>query len=181
VENGRKSNHPRTLRVPNDLPNAPGDAISGAVAAPSPTIVDGPLIQKIFFVSRFRRPKGFAFEGDGCPGHKINFICRGRAREECGGRSYELGAGTAIWYHETERIRGRVIKAPWAFYSVNFIAPSLPPPNHENRLFRLPGRGILDQCEDLLKSWQDTSVPSLVRFFRVKARLSQAIRGDAHG
>lgn len=145
------------------------------MAAPSPTIVEGPTIEKIVFVSRFERRKGFSYEVDSCPGHQINVVRAGCSAEECGGRRYESRVDTGAWYHEAERLRGRVTEAPWVFYSINFIAPSLPPPSFEKRFFRLPNKAVLGCCEDLLKAWQDTAVPRLARFFRAKAHLLQML------
>ncbi len=121
------------------------------MAIESPTIVEGPTVQKIFFVSRFERPKGFSFEVDCCPGHPVNIVLKGRARKECGGRAYEPSAGTAVWYHEAERLQGRVVKAPWVFYSINFIAPLLPPPRFEHRFFRVPSWDILSMARGLVQ------------------------------
>src|SRR6185295_17202863 len=101
------------------------------VAAHSSTIVEGLPLEKVLFVARMERGPGFSFDQYSLPGHHLNVVKRGRVEIECNGRQYELGRGDLIWYHEVEQVRGRVLTAPWLYYTVNFVAPSLPPPNFE--------------------------------------------------
>ena len=41
----------------------------------------------------------------------------------------------AVWYHDNEAVTGRIVRAPWVFYTVNFLAPRLPPPPCEDRVW----------------------------------------------
>ncbi len=92
-------------------------------------------IQDILLVDLFcRRRNGYRFEATSLPGHLVQLVIRGRVRLECNGRHYTLTPGCLIWYHEDELVRGQVIESPWEFYSVNFTAPSLPPPAFEERV-----------------------------------------------
>src|SRR3954463_7172435 len=100
-------------------------------------------VEGVLLVARVERPEpGFRFEASSLPGHLVHVIARGRVDQECNGRRYELRARTAIWYHEDELVRGTVLE-PWTFYTVNFIAPGLPPPDFSERLFRPPGPATL--------------------------------------
>src|SRR5690242_1297274 len=96
-----------------------------------PTVGSSP-IEDILLVAEFRREKGFSFETTSLPGHMVHVIVSGRVHLEVSGRHYDLRRGQGIWFHEDEHQRGAVIEAPWIFYSVNFIAPTLPPPAFES-------------------------------------------------
>ena len=64
------------------------------------------------------------------------------------------GPGTAVWYHENEAVEGRILKAPWVYYTVNFHAARLPPPPFEQRVWR-PGAAVGDRFQSLLDAWRD--------------------------
>jgi len=145
------------------------------MAVRSPTIVEGFPIEKVSFVARMERGEGFTYDQYSLPGHHLNVVKRGRVHVECNGRTYELSRGSVIWFHETEQCRGRVVEAPWVYYTLNFVAPSLPPPNFEHRCLQLPGKEALRQFERLLEAWQDVSVPHLVRGLRVQSRLLEIL------
>ena len=87
-----------------------------------------------------RRRQGFRFTATSLPGHLVQFILKGRVRQSCNGRVYDLGPGDVIWYHEDEWVEGVVREAPWIFYSVNFLAPGLPPPDYARRVVRPRGK-----------------------------------------
>ncbi|HEY3236153.1 MAG TPA: AraC family transcriptional regulator, partial [Polyangiaceae bacterium] len=74
--------------------------------------------------------------------------------------------------HEDELVRGVLLKAPWTFYSVNFVAPALPPPDFENRL--MPGhRRLRPLFQQLHDAWRAEAAP--VRELRVQSLLLQIL------
>jgi AraC-like DNA-binding protein len=138
-----------------------------------PTVGTSP-IQSILLVKLIRHVASHVFEATSLPGHLIHLVLRGRVHQECNGREYDLRPGTVIWYHEDELVRGHVLKGPWHFYSINFIAPSLPPPNFESRLF-FPSKQIRKPFTEIFKAWNDTSQAPSIRGFRVHASLLQIL------
>ncbi len=97
-------------------------------AGPSP-------IEGIRLVARFERAQpDFAFTATSLPGHLIHLVVAGDVEQTCNGRRQHLTPGTIVWYHEDEWVAGRVLRAPWVYYSVNFSAPTLSPPDFAQRL-----------------------------------------------
>jgi len=153
-------------------------ASRGSNVMNSATIVGQSPVLKVMVVSRLvRKEEGFTYDEPSLPGHHIQIVRRGRIRMETGGRIYEIAPGGSIWFYENELVHGQVLEAPWEFYGVNFLAPSLPPPDFEARFRRLPRELILARAEDLYRTWMDTSVPPLVRLLRVQAGLLQLLGG----
>lgn len=140
---------------------------------PLPTVGSSP-IEDVLLVAKFRRDKGFSFETTSLPGHLLQVVISGRVHLEVSGRQYELRRGNLIWFHEDEHQRGQVVDSPWIFYSVNFIAPSLPPPSFETRLLSVDKK-VIEQFEGLLSVWSDSAVPQAVREFHVHATLLQLL------
>lgn len=100
----------------------------------APAIFGSP-IQSILLMERLERhDPDWRFQANSLPGHLLHFVLQGRVVQECNGRRCELQPGSLLWYHEDELVRGEVLEAPWIWYSVNFIAPELPPPPFEARL-----------------------------------------------
>lgn len=122
-----------------------------------------------------RKEKGYTYESICIPGHQLNVVVRGRVRMETCGRTYLAGRGDVLWFHEAEPLHLVVIEAPWEFYGINFIAPSLPPPDYIHRRIPLPRIELLDQFEELLRQWLDTSVSQMVRTMRVQGTLLQLL------
>lgn len=132
-------------------------------------------IQSVLLVTRFDRcEKALRFDAHSLPGHLIQLVTAGKVYQECNGREYILRPGCAIWYHEDETVRGSVIESPWVYYSVNFIAPSLPPPDFESRLL-LAKPVVHDQFKRLFQIWNDSRLPPATRDLRVHACLSEII------
>ena len=121
-----------------------------------------------------RRQKGYEFVSSSLPGHLIQAVIEGHTRHDANGRLYELGPRSLIWYHEDELVRGRVIEAPWRFFTVNFIAPALSPPPFEARV-RGVGAAVMKRLEALVLAWRNTSVAPAERELRVHARLSELL------
>ncbi len=124
---------------------------SRPTAAGSPV---GPApIEGVLLVERFERPRGLRFEASSLPGHLLHVVVRGRVRQSCNGRAYDLGPRSAIWYHEDETVVGEVL-APWTFYSVNFLAPAMPPPELGERELAVRWPAAPRACARLLAAWR---------------------------
>lgn len=133
-----------------------------------PSIGSSP-IESIRLVSQFeRRTPDLEFQATSLPGHLIHLVVKGQVEQRCNGLQQHLSPGTVVWYHEDEWVEGRIIKAPWIYYSVNFAAPTLAPPDFEARL-RPNHQKTLPLFRDLHQAWQ--LPPSSERDYRCQARL----------
>lgn len=113
-----------------------------------------------------------SFQATSLPGHLLHLVLSGEVEQTCNGRRQYLKPGSVVWYHEDEWVEGRVIRAPWVYYTVNFSAPTLPPPDFEVRL--IPDQSDLeDTFAALHADWQNP--PSLHRDFQCQARLLQLL------
>ena len=135
-------------------------------------------VQEILLVDRFSfRRRDYEFSATSLPGHLLHLVVSGQVRQECNGREYILRPGSVMWYHEDELVRGQSIQAPWVFYSVNFLAPGLPPPPFETRLIAQQFR-LRPLFERLLAAWRDTSEVGLTRrSFKCHALLLEILGG----
>jgi AraC-like DNA-binding protein len=132
--------------------------------------LEGGLIQGVVLVDRLTRPAANAFHAPSLPGHLLHFVVQGEVEQEVSGQRQRLVPGTAVWYYENEAVQGRILKAPWVYYTVNFTAARLAPPPFEQRVWRAgPAMGNCFQA--LLSAWRDTSVPPIARHVRVFALL----------
>jgi AraC-like DNA-binding protein len=113
------------------------------------------------------------FTATSLPGHLLHYVMRGRVRQQCNGRFYELCAGSVLWYHEDEWVQGEVLETPWEFYSINFIAPTLPPPPFEARLFHFPRVGMRNLFASMIDAWKSENESS--RLFRLHENLLQIL------
>ena len=127
-------------------------------------------IEAVLLVELLERPHPFTFEATSLPGHLIQVVLHGRVHQLCNGRAYDLTDRTAIWYHEDELVQGES-SAPWLFYSINFIAPSLPPPDFSSRLIRPPWPQTLACCKALHAVWHHQRMAPQQRSLEVHAAL----------
>jgi AraC-like DNA-binding protein len=74
-------------------------------------------------------PVGEQFTATSLPGHLLHFVITGCVEQTCDGRPSGLRPNSVMWYHQDELVQGKATKGPWRFYSVNFIAEALPPPD----------------------------------------------------
>lgn len=133
-----------------------------------PAVGPSPL-ESIRLVERFeRRERGYAFTATSLPGHLIHLVVAGEVEQVSGGRRQLLRPGAVVWYHEDEWVEGRVRRAPWIYYSVNFAASTLAPPDFEHRLVTAPP-GLEQTFAALLKAWR--SAPSAERNWRCQSQL----------
>jgi len=112
---------------------------------PGSTVGSSPIQNILLAKKIIRDQEESTFTATSLPGHLLHCVIRGRVRQQCNGRSYELRAGSVLWYHEDEWVQGEVLETPWEFYSINFIAPTLPPPPFDARLFHFPRAAITSQ------------------------------------
>ncbi len=90
--------------------------------------------------------------------HDLGFhlVVAGEVDQTCNGRRQRLTPGCVVWYHEDEWVEGRVLQAPWIYYSVNFAASTLGPPDFEHRL--RPGlAGLQERFAALHAAWDATA------------------------
>jgi AraC-like DNA-binding protein len=136
--------------------------------------IEGTLIQAVALVDRLTRPTASRFHAPSLPGHLIHLVVEGEVEQEVSGQLQHLSPGTAVWYHENETVQGRILKAPWTIYTVNFMAARLPPPPFERRVWKA-GPSLEDRFRDLLIAWRDESVPPITRHIRVFSRLLELL------
>ena len=103
------------------------------------------------------------------PGHLLQLTTMGVVAHEIEGRRYVIRTGDLAWFHEDELVRVDV-RERWAFYTLNFIAPGLPPPPFEGRV-RKGGPDIQRQFHKLLREWRTTDRDPARREMCVQARL----------
>ena len=126
---------------------------------PFPPVGPG-CVESVLVVNRYERTTGHIGQASSQPGHLLQLATSGR--------SYEIHAGSLIWYHENEWVRTRVLQGPWIFYSVNFIAPTLTPPPFEQRV-RQVGAATRRAVLHLYDVWRDLGTPPQTRQLRVQA------------
>ena len=85
-----------------------------------------------------------------------------------------FGAGDAIWYYENEPVQGSVLRAPWVFYTVSFLAPSLPPPPLDQRVCPAT-EGTVERMSRLLDVWRAVDLPGVQRHLQVHSLLLAVI------
>jgi len=131
-------------------------------------------IQNILLAILNRREGAYRnFTATSLPGHLLHYVVRGRVRQQCNGRFYELRAGSVLWYHEDEWVQGEVLETPWEFFSVNFISPTLPPPPFDARLFHFPRARMRNLFASMVDAWQCEN--ETLRLFRLHRNLLQIL------
>jgi AraC-like DNA-binding protein len=125
----------------------------------SDTIGPSP-IESIRLVRRFRIDGDGTRHGTSLPGHMFHFMVRGKVHRVCDGRTYALASPALIWYHECESLTLRVSERPVVFYSVNFTAPSLPPPAFEARVLRNLPHHLEAAFRQLVTAWSLADDPA---------------------
>jgi AraC-like DNA-binding protein len=137
---------------------------------PKPLPVEGSLIQSVVLVDRLTRTEVSRYHAPSLPGHLLHFVVAGEVEQSVSGRLQHLVPGTAIWYHEDEAVEGHILKAPWIYYTVNFLALRLPPPPFDQRVWKARA-AVADCFQALLAAWRNTCVPPIIRHVRVFASL----------
>jgi AraC-like DNA-binding protein len=136
--------------------------------------LQGSVITGINLVDCITRPGEMQFEASSLPGHLIHLVTDGRVEQYSSGMRQELSPGCAVWYFDDQPVSGRVLKAPWTFYTVNFIAPSLQPPPYDRRVMRYEAK-TLDRMKQLHAMWEAGDEPATTRQLRLHALLLEII------
>jgi AraC-like DNA-binding protein len=155
----------------------------------SAVAIEGPVVQSILLVDRLTREDPGSFVSTSLPGHLIHVVTEGKVRQWAAGHLQEFGSGHLVWYYENEPVQGQILEAPWTFYTINFLAPTLAPPHFNHRVATVDA-SALSKVEQLLTLWRDHQAPSTMRHLRCFALLmelilqalpveSQSLRGDA--
>jgi AraC-like DNA-binding protein len=139
-----------------------------------PGPLNGSIISGISLVDCITRSAKGAFQSVSLPGHLIHVVVSGRIEQRAAGLHEEVKAGDAVWYFQNEEVRGRILEAPWTFYTVNFFSPTLSPPPFEQRV-RPAGPQVIQRMETLLTHWRDTAAPPAARHIRVQALLLEIL------
>jgi AraC-like DNA-binding protein len=122
-----------------------------------------------------RDDEEYSFTATSLPGHLLHYIIRGRVHQQCNGRDYHLEPGKVLWYHEDEWVEGRVVEAPWEWYSINFIAPSIVPPPETSRLISPASPDVEKYFRSMIEVWDDEQLSAQTRAFRLHANLLQLL------
>ena len=125
-------------------------------------MLDGAIITAIRMAEELSRNDPLPFKSESLPGHLIHIVLEGEVEQVAGGITERFGAGDSIWYWENEPVRGRIIKSPWRFYTINFIAPSLPPPPLAERV-KPVSQQTIQKVRELIQIWKNTHIPQLER------------------
>lgn len=137
---------------------------------PSHSPIEGGLIQRVVLVDRLTRPVTGVFHAPTLPGHLLHYVVEGEVEQQVSGQIQRLKPGSLVWYHENEAVEGRILRAPWVFFTVNFLASRLPPPPFERRVWQ-PDPVVAAHFQALLDAWCDDAAPPIVRHIQVLARL----------
>ncbi len=136
--------------------------------------LDGAIITKIVLVDKITRLETGPFKSASLPGHLIHIVTEGEVEQESCGIVQRYRTGDTVWYWENEMVQGRIIKAPFTFYTVSFSAPSLPPPPLNERIKPYHSRTI-NHVRDLLQLWKNREMPPIVRHIRLHVLLLEVV------
>lgn len=132
--------------------------------------LDGTIIERIVLIDIVERESAAKYQSVSLPGHLLHFTLSGAVEQELNGHQQHIHAGQVVWHHENEDIKGRIMQAPWKFYTVNFIAPLLLSPSFDQRV--IPGnKDIAKDFEQLHQTWQDMHAPPTLRHMQLHAQL----------
>jgi AraC-like DNA-binding protein len=132
--------------------------------------VDGSVINRITLVDIVLRETKSSFKAVSLPGHLIQLVLEGEVEQNASGHDQHITPGKIIWYNENETVKGRIIKAPWRYYTVNFIAPLLSPPMHNQRVIE-GDQSIFEDFKKLHQVWQNIDLPPILRHLQLHALL----------
>lgn len=149
---------------------------AGIIVSPQDNVspLEGPVIQSITLVDQLTRAERSPFRAIPAPGHTIHVVTSGRVEQQICGMDQAFGPKTAVWYHAGEIGQGRILEAPWTFYTVNFIAPTLMPPPVQQRV-QPASRELIKRADLLLHTWRDASGSPMVRHLRAHALLLEIL------
>ena len=131
-------------------------------------------IEKIVLVDEIVRPKPVGFSSKSPQGHLLHIVESGEVKQQAGGSNQLFRKGDVVWYHEVEPVKGVILKAPWRFITIGFIAPALAPPDEGHRILH-GGRRTQALARQLLALWQDPAKSSVERALRCVVTLSELL------
>jgi AraC-like DNA-binding protein len=132
-------------------------------------------VERLVLVDEVTRPRTGTFRSQSLPGHLLHIVTSGTVSQWAEGRAEVLHEGTVVWYHENEPVRGEILRAPWRFVTINFLAPSLPPPPDERRVFQA-APSVLRLGRALLSVWRDRGRTALERQIHSHLALLELLR-----
>lgn len=115
-------------------------------------------VERLVLVDLIERTVPGPFRAQSLPGHLLHIVIAGEVRQWAEGRAESFGKGSLVWYHEGEPIRGRILRAPWRFITINFRAPAIPPPPDDRRVLRADAE-IVRLGRKLLAHWRARASP----------------------
>ncbi|MBM3858391.1 MAG: AraC family transcriptional regulator [Verrucomicrobia bacterium] len=121
-------------------------------------------VQRLILVDEIERTQTVRFQSQSLPGHLLHIVTAGTVSQWSEGRAEAFGPNAVVWYHENEPVRGEILRAPWRFITINFHAPTLPPPPDDRRVLRADAT-TLRLGRRLLSLWRNHSMPPLERQF----------------
>ncbi len=137
-------------------------------------MLNGAIVTGVKLVDEITRSQTGPFKAVSLPGHLLHVVTEGEFEQEAGGIVERFKAGDSVWYWENEPVKGRIVRAPWRFYTVSFTAPSLPPPPLNERV-KPASKRTATQMLNLLQVWRNTDLPPVVRHIRLHALLLEVI------
>lgn len=141
-------------------------AINKGLAAP---------VDRLVLVDQIERNQTGWFQSQSLPGHLLHIVTAGMVSQWAEGRAETFGPGAIVWYHDAEFVRGKILRAPWRFITINFHASELPPPRDDGRVLRA-NAGTLRLGRELLTLWQDRALSPLDRQLRCHQKLLELLR-----
>ncbi len=136
--------------------------------------LDGAVITGVRLVDQITRPERRGFRSVSLPGHLLHVVTDGRVELRASGVREVFGPGESVWYYENETVNGRILDAPWTFYTVNFTAPALAPPSPGERV-KPVGPLLIERMESLLQTWRDVTAAPTLRHLRIHALLLEVL------
>lgn len=134
-------------------------------------MLDSPL-RSILLVEEMTRANLCKFRSVSPPGHLLHLVVSGGVEQYADDHIQLLGPGSLVWYYQMESIHGRVLKAPWRFISINFVAPALAPPSDKSRV-RQASSSEIRKIRALLHAWRNSSAAT--RSFECFSLLNQLL------
>ena len=134
-----------------------------------------PLVQQVIDVRQWERHEPtYRFDGLSRHGYVLQCTLAGECWHVSGGRGYKVSRGSVVWLDNVEEHTCEVRKAPWVFCSIQFLAPTLPPPTFDYGNWR-GGSRIIKQFLHLLDLWNDPQINAYVRSLRVQAGVASLL------
>lgn len=121
----------------------------------------GAPVEQLVLVDEMERNQIGPFKSQSLPGHLVHIVTAGRVSQWSEGRAETFGPGSVVWYHDNELIRGKILRAPWRFITINFHGTLLPP-RDDCRVLRA-GADAVRLGQRLLALWRNGAQSPLDR------------------